>query len=233
MAILSWGKCLIQHADSVNGALAAGASWTDIDTPKEDTTKITPTAGNEVTATEEGGDVVDARTGKNSYTLEFDLFVKKGVSRPFDDNDGIISGEHAFRVIPEDDTCEGIQIDRCSLRVEESYTTADGKILHYVAKCLKPAAGKIVKEYVADGLKLDKYKLYFGNAADTTGKVVTATSTGNVTASKDASWITVSTSGKATTVKVLANDTGNIRTGVVTITADGKSSRVEVTQIPA
>lgn len=233
MAILSWGKCLIKHAISVNGAPAAGASWTDIDTPKEDTTKITPTAGNEVTATEEGGDVVDARTGKNTYQFEFDLFVKKGVARPFDDNDGIITGEHAFRIIPEDDTCEGAQIDRCTLRVEESYSTADGKLLHYVGRCLKPATGKTVKPYTANGLTVDKGDLYFGNAADSTGKIVTATSTGNVTAESSESWATVTTSGKATTVKVTANNTGSVRTAVVTITADGKSSQITVTQIPA
>lgn len=231
MAILAWGKCKIEFATSEAGA--PNGAWTEIDTPKEDTTKITPTAGTEVTATEEGGEVVDSRTGKNSYTFEFDLFVKKGVARPFDDNDGVIAGEFAFRITPEDKSTEGSQIDRCSLRVEESYTTADGKILHYVAKCLKPAAGKIVKPYTANGLVLDKTKLYFGAAADNTGKVVTATSTGNVTAVKDANWITVSTSGKTTTVKVSANDTGEIRKGFVTITADGKSSQVEVTQIPA
>lgn len=150
MAILSWGKCTIETTPSIDGAPGASAKWDAIDTPKEDTTKITPTAGTEVTATEEGGDVVDARYGKNSYAFEFDLFVKKGVERPFDDDDGIISGEHAFRVTPEDNTCEGAQIDRSVLRVEESYTTADGKLLHYVAKCLKPKAGKTVKPYTKD-----------------------------------------------------------------------------------
>lgn len=44
MAILSWGKPKIQHTPSINGAPAAGAVWKDIDTPKEDTTKLTPTA---------------------------------------------------------------------------------------------------------------------------------------------------------------------------------------------
>lgn len=231
MAILSWGKCTIEVAPSEAGV--PNGEWRVIDTPKENTTKITPTAGTEVTAIEEGGEVVDSRAGKNSYTFEFDLFVKKGVARPFVDNDGFIAGEFAFRIIPEDKSNEGSQIDRCSLRVDESYTTADGKILHYVAKCLKPANGKIVKEYIANALTLDKNKLYFGSAADNTGKVVNATSTGNVVASKDASWITVSTSAKATTIKVSANDTGKIRNGVVTITADGKSSIVEVSQIPS
>lgn len=146
MSVLSWGKCTLEHAESKDGA-PVGDNWEEIDTPKEDTTKITPTAGTEKTATEEGGEMVDSRTGKNTYTLEFDLFVKKGKERPFDDNDGIITGEHAFRIIPEDEDCEGSQIDRCTLRCEESYTTADGKLLHYVARCLKPKAGKTVKPY--------------------------------------------------------------------------------------
>lgn len=145
MSVLSWGKCTLQTATSTNGA--PGTTWTDIDTPKEDTTKLTATAGTEKTATEEGGDIVDVLYGKNTYQLEFDLFVKKGGTRPFTGNDGIVSGEHAFRVVPADDACEGIQIDRSVVRVEESYSTADGILLHYVAKCLKPAEGNTVKPY--------------------------------------------------------------------------------------
>lgn len=147
--ILSWGKCKVETAVSTDGAPAD--SWKELDTPKKDTTKLTPTAGEEVTAQEEGGEIVDARYGKTTYTLEFDIFVKKGKERPFEDNDGLISGEHAFRVSPtEDNSCEGIQIDRSVVRCEESYTTADGKLLHYVAKCLKPKTGKTVKPYTAN-----------------------------------------------------------------------------------
>lgn len=147
MAILSWGKCSLETTPSTNGAPGQSASWEAIDTPKEDTTKITPTAGTEKTATEEGGALVDYLPGKNTYQFEFDLFVKKGKERPFDDDDGVISGEHAFRITPEDETCEGAQIDRCVLRVEESYSTAEGKLLHYVGQCLKPKSGKTVKPY--------------------------------------------------------------------------------------
>jgi len=145
MSVLSWGKCTLQTATSTSGA--PGTTWMDIDTPKEDTTKLTATAGTEKTATEEGGDIVDVLYGKNTYQLEFDIFVKKGGTRPFTSDDGIISGEHAFRVIPADEACEGIQIDRSVVRVEESYSTADGILLHYVAKCLKPAEGNTVKPY--------------------------------------------------------------------------------------
>lgn len=147
MSILSWGKCSITKTTSTNGAPTT--NWAAIDTPKEDTTKLTTTAGNETTATEEGGAIVDARFARASYQLEFDLFVKKGGTRPFTDNDGVIEGEWAFRVTPEDNTCEGIQIDRSIVRVEESYSTADGKLLHYVVRCLRPASGNTVKPYTA------------------------------------------------------------------------------------
>lgn len=145
MSQLSWGKPTIEFASSTKGAPAE--TWKAIDTPKEDTTKLTPTAGTEKTATEEGGDLVDSRTGKNTFQFEFDLFVKKGGTRPFEDVDGVISGEFAFRLTPEDDENEGFQIDRSTVRCEESYAAADGKLLHYVVKVLKPATGKSVKPY--------------------------------------------------------------------------------------
>lgn len=151
MSQLSWGKCTIEKATSTKGTSAE--QWTAIDTPKEDTTKLTPTAGTEKTATEEGGDLVDSRTGKNTYQFEFDLFVKKGGTRPFEDVDGVIAGEWAFRLTPEDEETEGFQIDRSTVRCEESYSTADGKMLHYVVKVLKPATGKSVKPYTKTASK--------------------------------------------------------------------------------
>ncbi len=153
MAILSWGKCKIETTTSTDGAPAAAATWKEIDVPKDTTTKLTPTAGAESEALEEGGDLVDSRTGKNKYQFEFDHFVKKGKKRAWEDNDGIIAGEHAFRVTPEDEDCEGIQIDRCTLRVEDSYNTTDGIILHYVGKVLKPKTGKMVKPYLKNAPK--------------------------------------------------------------------------------
>ena len=145
MAILSWGKCTIEHSTSTAGA--PGTNWTAIDTPRLDSTKLTPTAGQTTDAQEEGGEIVDSRTGKTTYELDWYNFVKKGGTRPFTDTDGVIAGEYAIRITPEDEACEGIQIDRCTLRVEEEYTTADGKLLHYFAKCLKPASGQTIKPY--------------------------------------------------------------------------------------
>lgn len=233
MSILAWGKGKLETTPSVNGAPVAGAQWATIDTPKEDTLKVTPTAGTEKTASEEGGEVVDVRKGKTTFVLEFDLFVKKGVDRPFDDNDGFISGEHCFRFTPEDDGTEGFQIDRSYVACEESYSCAEGKMLHYTARVLKPATGKALKPYVEGSLTVTKNELYFGNAADSTGKTVTATSTGNITASSNADWCTVTTAAKVATIKVAANSGTTPREAIVVITADNKTALVRVLQIPA
>lgn len=144
MAILSWGKGLLETAPVGD---STKAQWVAIDTPKEDTLKLTPTAGTEVTANEEGGDIVDSRAPRVSFQLEWDTFVKKGQKRPFDDVDGHIDGEQMFRYTPEDEATEGFLIERSSVHCEESYTTADGKLLHYVARVLKPNTGAALKPY--------------------------------------------------------------------------------------
>ena len=148
MAVISWGKpSLFETTTSTDGAPAASGQWKSIETPKENTLKIGVTAGSETTATEEGGGLVDVRYNANTYTLEFDEFVKKGKTPIFTDVDGVVSGEHAFRILPEDDTCVGRLIERATVRVEETFTTADGIIRHHVARCLKPKTGNTVKPY--------------------------------------------------------------------------------------
>lgn len=139
MAILSWGKPTIKY--SKGGA----STFTALDTPKADTTQLTATAGDEVTAQEEGGGIVDVRFGATSYELSFEMFVKKGSTDPFTDVDGVIEGEYAFQIIPEDTACEGIKIDRAVLRREIAYTAADGITYKYTAKCLKPESGNTIK----------------------------------------------------------------------------------------
>lgn len=63
MSKLSWGKPTIRHKESENGAPKNTGDWANLDTPKQDTTELTTTAGDEVTANEEGGAIVDVRFG--------------------------------------------------------------------------------------------------------------------------------------------------------------------------
>lgn len=148
MATLNWGKMKLETKPSEGGAPKDSEQWKKIDTPKNGTTKIETTAGNVTEALEEGGGVVDSRTEQSKYQLEFDLFVKKDVDPPFTDVDGVIQGEHAFRLIPEDPTAKGYLIDRAQVTVQKSYTSSEGGILHYIVKVLKPKTGEFVKSEV-------------------------------------------------------------------------------------
>lgn len=148
MATISWGKpSLFQTTPSTAGAPAENAEWKDIETPKDGTLQINVTEGSEVTALEEGGGLVDIRYNANTYELQFTEFVKKGKTPIFEDVDGVVAGEHAFRFLPEDDACEGRQMDCAMVRVVETFTTADGILRQYKARGKKPASGNTVKKY--------------------------------------------------------------------------------------
>ena len=145
MAVLSWGECDLFCAQCVDGAPSGG--WTELPTPKEDTTELTASAGSDKEATEEGGALVDYMPAKNTFELAWDEFVRKGEEPSFEDTDGVVDGEWSFRVEAQDKDCPAILIERATLKVETSYTSADGILRHHVAKALKPAEGSMVKTY--------------------------------------------------------------------------------------
>lgn len=148
MAVIDWGKATIEFGTSTNGTPpAASSGWTEIDTPVEGTIQLTTTLGDKVEAKEEGGEVIDVRYGKGGATLEFVLFSKKGKAQPFTATDGRIVGEYAFRITPEDATLTGVQIDKASVTVEQTFNTADGTRYKYTATALKPATGALLKPY--------------------------------------------------------------------------------------
>lgn len=230
MAIISWGKPKIEYAKSVNGVPTG--PWTQIDTPKEETTQLTTTQGAKKEATEEGGAVVDVRYGESSYQLVFTLFAKKGKVKPLPDSNGVIAGNYAWRITPEDPACEGVLIENSTVSMQIGFTPADGKTWIYTADVIQPASGDMVKPYAGSTLEAAPTALYFDGAEDGTGKQVSVTTTGAVSASASDSWITTSVSAQTVTVKVSANDSGEPRTGYVNVSADDKSCTLKVVQIP-
>lgn len=144
---LAWGKCTIkigklqENGDEPN-------SWIDIPTPIEDSTKLTPTKGKKMEAKIEGGANEAVKYGANTYLFEFEIRAGKGRKKPIDDVDGVINGEYAIKVQPEDKTVEGIRIDRSTLSLEETYDTANGVKWKYSADVLKPKTGNQVKQEV-------------------------------------------------------------------------------------
>ena len=235
MAILSWGKPKLEICELVNGAMPDTPSWVELDTPVENSTQREDTEGEDIEAREEGGALVDKIAKKNTYVLSFELFSKKNVAKPIQDTDGVILTEYAIRLTPEDPTARGFILNRCCVKVVETWTSQDGEKWRYTFSSLVPTDGGAQKEeWFAEGLSVSPTALYFGSAADSTGKTVTASSEGNLTqVSSTEAWATVTKSGKVATVKVTQNSTGSVRTAVVTLVADGMSRNVPVTQIPA
>lgn len=148
MAVLTWGIGSFEHKDSVGGEPKAEGAWDKIDIPTQDSLKVETKEGETIEAKDEAGNVVDSRTTPSSYEITFDLFVKKGVALPFTDKDGIIDGEHAFRYIPEDPTCEGWQADRTTVSSTILFSTKEGAKYRYKVKVLKPKTGNSFKMQV-------------------------------------------------------------------------------------
>jgi len=147
--MLSWGKPKVEFAPSVNGAPESTAVWTAMPEIREGTAKLEATKGAKTEALQEGGETVDVRYAKNKFAFTCDLFVKKGDARPLSDDDGLVAGDWALRLTPEDAATEGFKIDCATVSAEESWSSADGKIIRYTFDVKKPAAGKMVKPYIA------------------------------------------------------------------------------------
>ncbi|MBD3591490.1 hypothetical protein [Bacteroides sp. GM023] len=149
MAQLSWGKPTIEFGKcGANGA--APTTWTKLAyDPVESSTKLTPTKGEKKEAKVEGGENEAVKYARNTYAFEFEVRAAKDRVKPIADADGVVEGEYAFRLTPEDATCEGILIERSVVSLEESYDTAEGKKWKYTVDVLKPASGNQVKPYLA------------------------------------------------------------------------------------
>ena len=146
---LSWGKPTIKIGKLADGGKAP-SSWIDIPTPVENSTKLTPTKGAKKEAKIEGGENEAVKYAANTYTFEFEIRAGKGRAKPVEDVDGVISGEYAVKLQPEDPTVEGIVIDRSTMSMEETFDTDNGKKWKYTFDVLKPATGNQVKHEVVN-----------------------------------------------------------------------------------
>lgn len=146
---LAWGKCTIKIG-KVQDNGNEPSSWVDIPTPVENSTKLTPTKGKKMEAKIEGGENEAVKYSANTYMFEFEIRAGKGRKKPIEDVDGIIVGEYAIKLQPEDKTVEGIQIDRSTLSLEETYDTENGTKWKYTADVLKPKTGNQVKFVVVN-----------------------------------------------------------------------------------
>lgn len=141
MSVTSWGKCSI----FVQPVGSAKNEWDKLDTPKENTTQVTPTKGDTMTQTEEGGGTVDRKTKKSTYEASYQLFIKKGVSQPFKTIDGTVEGNYRLAIQPGDPELPGVYMGNTTVGAEEAYTTADGATINYTHSALIPDGDVVAK----------------------------------------------------------------------------------------
>ena len=141
MAVIGWGKpsIFVKNLDD------SSSTWVKIDTPKEDTTQVTPTKGDTLEATEEGGGTVDRKTKKSTYELTYQLFIKKGKLQPFNVIDGVVEGNYAVAVQPEDAEIPGVYMGKTTIGAEEAMTSADGALITYTHSALIPDGDSVAK----------------------------------------------------------------------------------------
>ena len=147
MSIISWRKPKIEI-----GKLGADGElptvWTEVDIPVENSTKITPAKGEKKEFKEEGGGVIDVFYKANNYVIEFELYAKNGKSKPVVDVDGVIDGEYAIRITPENTAMPGKMADRVKLSCEDTLASVgDGERWKYTADVLTPASGNKIKPH--------------------------------------------------------------------------------------
>lgn len=141
MSVTSWGKCSV----FIQPVGSAKNEWDKLDTPKEDSTQVTPTKGDTMTQTEEGGGTVDRKTKKSTYEAAYQLFIKKGVSQPFKTIDGVVEGNYRLAIQPEDPELPGVYMGNTTVGAEEAFTTADGALITYTHSALIPDGDVVAK----------------------------------------------------------------------------------------
>ncbi|OFY44008.1 MAG: hypothetical protein A2X18_07720 [Bacteroidetes bacterium GWF2_40_14] len=147
MSKLTWGKPKLETTPLTDGAIPATPTWVVLPDSEKDTSQLEPKPGPEREAVNEGSETIDFAASKDGYTFTTDIFLKKGMTRPFTDNDGLIAGEHAIRLTPEDDTNEGWLISRSVVKCETRWNSAKGTMLRYIFRALKPETGNTLQPY--------------------------------------------------------------------------------------
>lgn len=234
---LSWGKPKVNVG--LRGLGTAPTTWMTEHAIVENSAKLTPSKGTKKEAKIEGGENEAVKYNKNTYVFEYEVRVMDGRNPIIQDNDGLVEGEYALQLIPENPAVSGFIIDRAAVSVEDTWDAENGAKKKYTYDVLVPEQGNQVKwgvqvdKSLAAGLVVAPTSLSFTADADAVGQQVTVTSEANITSAKVPSnieWVTVNRSGKVVTVKVLANANTDERTTELTIYADGKKAVVAITQ---
>ena len=138
MAVIGWGKPRIFIKDLD----ASVPKWEELPTPVEDSTQLETTKGDKQEAKIEGGENEDVKYGKNTYALTFNIRAAKGRKRPILDDDGVVAHNYAIALQPEDKDVQGFCMEKATVSVEDTFSSADGGVWIYTFDALKPSPEK-------------------------------------------------------------------------------------------
>lgn len=141
---LGWGnpKMFVKNLTAANGA------WVKLPDAAEGTVQLTPTKGDKVEANIEDGTAEATRYKKSKYAMAYGIREAAEREMPIEHEDGVVTGEYGFILIPENENAKGIYIERSSVSVEDPFNAADGGVYTYTHDALKPSSGKTVKRGV-------------------------------------------------------------------------------------
>lgn len=134
---LAWGAPLIE-ALALSGT---NNTWKKFPTPAEGTTTLNVTQGEKIEAKIEGGTNEAVKYKANTYQLVFNIRQANDRTVMDDfikDNDGVVNGEYAIRITPENSSAVHALIRRASVNVQLSYTPDEGWVKIYTFDALKP-----------------------------------------------------------------------------------------------
>ena len=135
MAVLAWGKPRIFVKK-----LGGGGSWIELPTPVEGSTQLSTTKGNKNEAKIEGGENEDVKYNRNTYALALNIRAVEGRAMPIIADDGVIGGQYAVVLQPENPASQGFAFLKSAASVEDTFTTADGGVWNYTFDALKQDA---------------------------------------------------------------------------------------------
>jgi hypothetical protein len=141
---LKWGKVTIEIAQIVAGVIGA---FTKIFTPVKGSFALNVEEGDKLEAFVEGGERIAVKKNVNRYSFEFQVYITNDLPKPIADVDGVIAGEYAIRVTPEDATLTGFLMERAAVSVTETFTSEEGHRATYTFEALKPETGAMLKPY--------------------------------------------------------------------------------------
>lgn len=139
MSVVSWGAPTLQFYPLANGTppttswhpstgLLSGVIEISGDILLENSSALETTAGDEKTLRNEKGVDVDRKRLPSSYVFNTSIIKKKAYTSPFTAHNGIVEGDYAMRLIPEDPTTIGFQMAKCNLGLDKGWDSQQGAL---------------------------------------------------------------------------------------------------------